>query len=360
VPATTNIAKGQCITIDAWILGACTNPPILVTVQGEAIASTNYPCIYDAFGNVIKSLPSTCNASVSCEVAVTCRVTGGGTLYSNTVSHNCIDVGTTIYDSLNSAVVDHISHGGQLGAPFSQMDCGERLNNPCIRGEWSHTRHYDNKQTGLQDGFDMSFHSANPNPTGHFDTLECACLPCCGDTSGFKPAPAGWSNFRFTVCNPDDRRICGPLPRPAPANAIIFTGIGTFTPQDSTSNGRKAAARYVIFRVYIEDRSEPGGAHPGGQNEPVTIYCFQAWDTGVAVVQTKKRADLFSTLQTDFRVALGQASCAFMADMSTGVKPPGSLPDSTVNGVAADVVDCGPLHDGSQQIHPSTSATCTQ
>jgi hypothetical protein len=39
---------------------------------------------------------------------------------------------------------------------------------------------------------------------------------------------------------------------------------------------------------------------------------------------------------------------------------PGSLPNSTVAGVAADVVDEGPLHDGSQQIHPSTDSTCTQ
>jgi hypothetical protein len=31
-----------------------------------------------------------------------------------------------------------------------------------------------------------------------------------------------------------------------------------------------------------------------------------------------------------------------------------------VCGAAADVADQGPLHDGSQQIHPSTSATCTQ
>jgi len=62
VPATTNIAKGQCITIDAWILVTCATPPIVVTVQGTAIANNNFPCVYDAFGRAITSAASTCNA----------------------------------------------------------------------------------------------------------------------------------------------------------------------------------------------------------------------------------------------------------------------------------------------------------
>jgi hypothetical protein len=296
-------------------------------------------------------------------------VTGGGTLYEGDVSVNCINVVTVLYDRMADAaglVVDHISHGGQLGAPFSQMDCGERLANPCIRGEWQHVRHYDNKQSGDASTFDMSFHSANPNPTGHFDSLECACLPCCGDIN-LKPHPPGWDNLKFTVCNPDDKKICGPLPRPAPANAIIFSGIGTFTPQTNNVKGRAAAKRYVVFRVYIEDRSEPGGVHPGGAKMPATVYCFQAWDTGIA---TSKKKD-FSTLGPAvdaLRIAVAQDGCAFLAAMSTGQLPQGSLPSTTVlldpndstSGVAADTADQGPLHDGSQQIHPSTGATCTK
>jgi len=72
-----------------------------------------------------------------------------------------------------------------------------------------------------------------------------------------------------------------------------------------------------------------------------------------------KKAD-FSTLATAFRTCLSADSCAFLTAMSNGSLPQGSLPQSTVCGAAADVVDCGPLHDGSQQIHPSTDATCTQ
>jgi uncharacterized repeat protein (TIGR01451 family) len=356
----TNIPAGQSITIVGCVLVSCpggTNLPI--SVQGTAIASATVPCIYDANGNAKTTAVSQCPVCVSCCQPVSCRVTGGGTLYAGDVSHNCIDVVTTLSDDNTSATVDHISHGGQLGAPFSQMDCATRLANPCIRGEWEHVRHYDNKQNGLQDAFDMNFHSANPNITGHFDTLMCACLPCCYNGTNYvgnQQPPPGWSHKKFQVCNPDDRRICGPLPSPAPANAIIFTGIGTFTPQVSSGNGKNAQKRYVIFRVYIEDRSEPGGIHPGGAKMPGTIYCFQAWDTGIA---TTKKAD-FSNLMQKFRMDLGADSCAFLTSMSNGSLPPGSLPPTSVNGIAADVVDQGPLHDGSQQIHPSTGATCTQ
>ena len=363
----TNIPAGGSITIQGCVLVSCPGGLDLpISVQGTAIATAEVPCIYNSSGTAITTSVSQCPACVSCQQAVTCRVTGGGTLYTNTFSTNCIVVETTLYDDLADSaglLLDHVSHGGQLGAPFSQMDCANRLNNPCIRGEWQHVRHYLSGKNGTgtqpQDVFDMSFHSANPNSSGHFDTLDCACLPCCFDGTNYignRPAPPGWSSLKFQVCNPDDRRICGPLPRPAPANAIIFTGIGTFTPQSSVGNGNKAKSRYVVFRVYIEDRSEPGGAHPGGQNEPVTIYCFQAWDTGVPTV---KKAD-FSTLATAFRTCLSADSCAFLTAMSNGSLPQGSLPQSTVCGAAADVVDCGPLHDGSQQIHPSTDATCTQ
>jgi len=264
---------------------------------------------------------------------------------------NCVVVPTTLFDDMQPAglVLDHISHGGQLGAPFSHQDCGQILGDPCIRGQWQHNRHYQG--TGNpQDEIDADFHSNTPK--GVFDTLLCACLGCCSDGQFIGSAVAN------NLCNPDDHKICGPEPRPAPANAIIFTGIGIFKPQATNSN-RAVAARYVIFRVYVEDRSEPGGLHPGGAKEPADVYCFQAWDTGIPTV---KKPD-FSTVATDFRKALAADSCAFIQSISTSAAtglPPGSLPASTVGGLAADIVDCGPLFDGNQQIHPSTAATCTE
>jgi hypothetical protein len=277
-------------------------------------------------------------------------VTGGGTLYPGVTDTNCVVLTTTLFDDQQPAgvVLDHISHGGQLGAPFSMPDCGEVLGNPCIRGQWQHNRHYQG--TGNpRDQIDADFHSNTPK--GVFDTLMCACLGCCSDGQFIGSAVAN------NLCNPDDHKICGPQPRPAPANAIIFTGVGIFKPQTNNVNGRSAASRYVIFRVYVEDRSEPGGLHPGGAKEPADVYCFQAWDTGIPTV---KKPD-FSTVAVAFRKALAADSCAFINSISTSAAtglPPGSLPPSTVAGIAADIVDQGPLYNGNQQIHPSTSANC--
>jgi hypothetical protein len=352
VPPVVFVPAGQSVTTNiGCVLVSCPGTTVSAVVQGTAVASASIPCVYDTMGNVITTAPSSCQDCVNCAVAPTCRVTGGGTLQPGATDTNCITVTTTLFDDLQPAgvVLDHISHGGQLGAPFSQHDCGQILGDPCIRGQWQHNRHYQG--TGNpQDQIDADFHSNTPK--GVFDTLQCACLGCCSGGEFIGSAVAN------TLCNPDDHKICGPEPRPAPANAIIFTGIGTFTPQGS-GNGRAAQARYVIFRVYIEDRSEPGGLHPGGAKQPADVYCFQAWDTGIP---TSKKPD-FSTVATDFRRALAADSCAFISSISTSSPtglPPGSLPPSTVAGTAADIVDCGPLYDGNHQIHPSTGATCTQ
>jgi len=255
--------------------------------------------------------------------------------------------------------LDHISHGGQLGAPFSQMDCGTILGNPCIRGEWQHTRHYKGPGN-KKDIVDMSAHSVNPK--GVFDSLSCACLGCCsgGVTNAAFVGPLG-PNQKFALCNPDDHKVCGPEPRPSPANAIIFSGIAVLSGADGTNSipGSVASNKngeYVIFRVYIEDRSEPGGHFPKGSVDPADIYCFQAWRTGIAIA---KKPD-FSGVATAFRTALGQANCAFLHSLETGARPLGSLPPATVMGMTADIQDCGPLDRGNHQIHPSTSATCTQ
>jgi hypothetical protein len=296
---------------------------------------------------------------------VTCRVTGGGTLIDGTVDVSCINVPTTISPLVvNGLTVNKITHGGQLGAPFSQMDCGAILGNPCIRGQWQHTRHYQGRGNP-RDVIDMNFHSVTPK--GQFDSLSCACLGCCDPITGaFIPASVGPLIHKFALCNPDDHKVCGPQPRPSPANAIIFSGVGKLTPaSDNGANGNQA--EWVIVRVYIEDRSEPGGFHPKGAIEPADIYCFQAWKTGIKV---SKKPD-FSTVSPAFRTALGQANCDFLAALEDGSLSIGSLPDATIRDANGDPVnldainpvaaiqDCGPMHDGNHQIHPSTAATCT-
>ena len=358
IPTTVTVAAGQ--SAGPFVCDVDVTCPaglgFNVSVTGTAVASATVPCVFDSQGNAITTTPSTCTASVTCQSPVTCRVTGGGTLEPNTVDQSCIEVDTTIFPLVvNGLTVDHISHGGQLGAPFSHMDCGAILDNPCIRGQWEHVRHYQGKGNP-RDVIDMNFHSTTPK--GVFDSLSCACLGCCalGDVNQPNGKFLGVAQ-KFVLCNPDDHKVCGPMPRPAPANAIIFSGVGKFTPgvTDSNASGR-GPAEWVVFRVYIEDRSEPGGFHPKGAIEPADVYCFQAWRTGIT---TARKPD-FTTVAPDFRTALGAANCDFLNALSDGSLPVGSLPSPTVNGVTADIQDCGPLFSGNQQIHPSTSATCTQ
>ena len=350
-----HLAAGETTTITGCVPVTCPNGRAFdITAHAEASDNNGTLCVFNASGNRVADDTDHCIASVSCVAPVTCRVTGGGDLYPGDVDHSCIDVCTVLLPGSSSSalVLDHISHGGQLGAPFSQMDCGAILGNLCIRGQWQHNRHYIGKGNP-RDQFDVDFHSVTPK--GVFDSLSCACLGCCDPArGGFVPADIGPLIHKFQLCNPDDHKVCGPEPRPAPANAIIFSGIGQFSPANPSGGANPARAEWVVFRVYIEDRSEPGGFHPKGAVEPADIYCFQAWRTGVFV---SKRPD-FCKIEADFRMCLGKANCDFLSELETGAVPIGSLPCPTVCGRTADFQDCGALRNGNQQIHPSTSATC--
>jgi hypothetical protein len=372
VPALVDCTTGAAVplpTLPFTIPAGGSAPPIVgcvdvtcpdganysVTATAQASAENGTLCVHDANGNPITD-ETTCTACVRCQPPVSCRVTGGGQLIPGFVDQSCIEVATTIFPftSPNGLTIKKITHGGQLGAPFSQMDCGAILGNPCIRGQWSHTRHYEG-QANPRDVFDMNFHSQTPK--GQYDSLSCVCLGCCDPATGvFIPPTLGPLVHKFQLCNPDDHKVCGPQPRPAPANAIIWSGIGKVTPVDDVRGSRAAQAEWVVFRVYIEDRSEPGGGHPKGAVEPADIYCFQAWKTGIKV---SKKPD-FSGIAAEFRTALGEANCEFLEALEAGTFPIGTLPSPIVNGMTADIQDCGPMHDGNHQIHPSTSATCTQ
>jgi len=287
---------------------------------------------------------------VDCQTPSSCRVTGGGILLPGTVDHSCIDVPTTIFP----VGPVKITHGGQLGAPYSQQDCGEVLANPCIRGQWQHTRHYAGT-ANPRDVFDFDFHSQTPK--GWYDSLECACLGCCINGT-FVPPSGPVKIHRKLICNPDDHKICGPLPAPSPANAIIWSGVGQLTPTDDSNTRTKS--EFVVFRIYIEDRSEPGGFHPKGAVEPADIYCFQAWKTGIFVTKNKDPNDVSSI--TALRQQVAAANCEFLSRLESGALAIGSLPPANNfgNSRSADVVDCGPMYSGNHQIHPSTGATCNQ
>jgi hypothetical protein len=279
------------------------------------------------------SAQSTCSGSVTCVDTISCRVTGGGELTPEDPE--------TLLDgqSCSGAEVLKVTHGGQMGAPFSTPSCGDVGNNPfgqlCIRGQWQHVRHFGGKNKAQSSVVVDTLHTKTP--TGVFDSLKCACLPC------LEEAQSGGVAIVGGLCNPDDR-VCGPEPRHAPGNAIIFSGVGYMT-SCATANGRgRAGAQPVLFRVYVEDRSEPGGSFPGGANGPADIYCFQAWaingdytkDVGIVAM----------------RQALANDNCAFLQGYV-----PGDLPNPELFGKAL-INDCGPLRTGNHQIHPSTGSTC--
>jgi hypothetical protein len=347
VPATIFVPVGGTSTISGCTDVTCPGTNFDVSVQGTAVAttSTGVQCVYDSEGNAVTTDVSKCPACVSCQAPNTCRTTGGGDLVPGTIDTNkCYTVTTTI----NDTNVILVTHGGQLGAPYAKQDCGEELGNPCIRGQWQHVRHYQGK--GNPRDTITSLHTITPK--GQFDTMDCACLPCCidGEIQGGIVSDIG---KRWELCNKDDHKICGPMPRPAPDNALIWTGLGKLQKETDT---KKDALEWVVIRVYIVDRSEPGGAHPGGAVAPADIYCFQAWKTGILVA---KKPDTYGTVDVaaGFRAALGADSCAFLAARAKG-ESLGLMPDTTVAGQAADIVDMGPLLNGNRQIHPSTSATC--
>jgi len=381
------VPSNGSVTLICDLVNLQCDATIAITVQGTVNPQSPY-CHYGPNGLLQTAVSSSCNARITCVTPITCRTTGGGTLYNDDSNMNCVEVKTVLFP-LNGTVggttglaLDHVSHGGQLGAPFAHQECPFTidetgkisantdyvLGDPCIRGQWQHNRHYIGKGNP-RDVYAADFHSNTPK--GLFDTLLCACLGCCGESTKKGPNGqfTGWENFKFQVCNAADHRVCGPLPRPAPANALIFSGLGTVSP--TTDKGPAKTAHWVVFRVYIEDHSEPGGWHPKGSIDPADVYCFQAWDTGIPVSRKNDptandlgQSDPDSVLQganvNDFRALLSADSCAFLQSISVnGPCQPGTLPSATVAGYGASVNDSGVLRGGNRQIHPSTSATCT-
>jgi hypothetical protein len=110
----------------------------------------------------------------------------------------------------------------------------------------------------------------------------------------------------------------------------------------SSAQKANSSPQQVLFRIYVEDRGEPGN------KGLADVYCFQAWS--------------ISGLATDSQVvaarqALAQDGCQFIAHYT-----PGALPRSDAlsaySKVNLIINDCGGLHSGNHQIHPTTAATC--
>jgi len=291
----------------------------------------------------VKSEICSSSASVTCTPPATpgCRTTGGGKQPSN---NTC-------------PVVKYVTHGGQVGAPFGAAgapDCSLGLAggfyNPCIRGEYQHVRH-------IKGGLRGTFHAASNGQEHDFDSLMCACLPCddfnlstpVWPTSNLSCHPqdrtyTGSGNVTDGLCNHDT--VCGPEPRKAPDNKICFSGVGDYT----LSNGKKTENK-VVFRVDIEDRGEPGGAHPIAQANKLNApdrYRMRMWFIDPASVDTAPILALreaVSCRNATTEVVAGTLPCDQSINSSTSVPEP-------------NIDDGGDLDRGNRQIHPNTGATC--
>jgi hypothetical protein len=198
------------------------------------------------------------------------------------------------------------THGGQVGSSIG-VATAFTPDSACIKGEWTHVRHIRPRLNG-------NFHARN------FDSLMCACLPCA-ENSDLSAVPG-------VLCNPGDR-ICGPEPRRAPDNKICFSGAGDY----ALGNGKRDR-RSVVFRVDVEDHSEPGGTN--GPNPP-DHYRIRIWFV---------EAD-----STDGFALRQQVACAHPETEELNAVPNVTVP-------VPDVDDGRDLIRGNQQIHPAHKKTC--
>jgi hypothetical protein len=322
-PAPFSLAPGASTTI-ALCTNAnfvCTNSTGLlntVAIVANQFSYTNVTelCGKDTAGVQI-TVRTECEARIFCSVPNACRVTGGGRQDDPLVY---------------PANVRYVTHGGQVGAPVGARICTVTTNftlgNPCIHGRWTHVRH-------MQGGLEGNFHAR------FYDTLECACL----DTNVGPGGVYGAGTVIDGICNPDDHKVAGPQPRPAPANKIVFTGVGDW----ADPNGRRAP-RSTLFRVDIEDRSEPGGSHPKGAVPPADRYRIRIWVLSESETAQLNGAGPDKWL-LNFRNAISACNGTNVrdgADVDNGI---------AVFGVRApDIDDGGELERGNHQIHPSIMA----
>jgi hypothetical protein len=281
-----------------------------VTVTGAAVSNSGTECVLDQAGNEVTA-SSNCSATVRCPAGeLGCRVTGGGKLFNV----NAVTTPGALYST----------HGGQVGAPFSTATAFDPDSN-CITGQWEHVRH---KKVG-------NFHGSS------FDSLMCACLGCVGPDGTVYPPEVN------EVCNPDNR-VCGPEPRRAPANKICFSGVGNW--QEET--GRRAR-RIALFRVDIEDRSEPGGNPPGQGNkeDPADRYRIRIW---VLTNGELNKLNNPSDRLLDFRraIACSKATTVLTDGAVDGNGNPVPLGTAVFGVRRPDIDDGGELDRGNHQIHP--------
>jgi hypothetical protein len=309
---TFSLASNSCRTqILCTIEVSCDNVPLSFSnVVTAEVETGNGRCGYDLRGsNIVVQSVGGCTMEVSCEAPNACRVTGGGR------------------QETSVPAVRYVTHGGQVGAPVgSGINFGtfQREGNPCIHGSWEHVRHEKGGNRG-------NFHAKI------FDSIQCACLGC--------PENPGSGVVLDGLCNPDDR-ICGPEPRRAPGNKICFSGIG-----DYASSSGSRTPRAVLFRVDIEDRSEPGNNSAGGSKPPPDRHRIRIWIlTPAELARLNNPSDRLLSMRQAIACTAGTT---VLQDGAVGTDGKAVPLGTAVFGLRApDVDDGGEMDHGNHQIHP--------
>jgi len=197
--------------------------------------------------------------------------------------------------------------GGQVGASCGCIGCYDDFDH--IQGQWQYSR----KGVGGNGKKSLgTFHASD------YNSLECFCLD----------GASGPGTISMGLCNPGDRDL-GPEPRRAPANAACFTGIGTLSPPQL---GKRTEV--VAFKVYVEDRGEPGAGNNASPSNDV--HHIQIWIPNRDPI-TGEPADLGETAEE-----LAAAACCFSPDPN--LRTP-------------NIDDGSDLIHGNLQIHPQTPNT---
>jgi hypothetical protein len=296
--------------------GAQSWPPVNTTASGSVALSAPFSLtevvVINTGGATVLDLDASFQLTIDqTEGPLGCRVTGGSNKQTNTYQAACITTTPPTF----------VSHGGQLGAPYS-AETAFTPYSPCISGEWEHNRHLTkNSLVGV-------LHASGNGNVHQFDSHLCACLPC--------PENPGAVGVVGGFCNPGDR-ICGPEPRRAPANKICFSGVGDYT----TSNGQKTLK--AVFRVDIEDRGE-GNSHVSPL--PLDRYRIRIWVLDPACGRPSD-PDSAAGLAIRYAASADPTKIAVLA----------TTEDLKVN-IPPDIDDGGDMTQGNHQIHPQTGATC--
>jgi hypothetical protein len=312
-----------------------------VAITAEAYSGTNLLCVYDINGRLITvtNADTACDFELDCQAAGCCRVTGGGKQLAN--DRDNLSGSYLVWDTYTTQPpVRYVTHGGQVGAPVSRITDDRNTTNivefdpdsECIHGRWTHVRH-------MKGGLQGNFHATS------FDSLMCACLDWTTNAGNLSPA----QNAKFgQLCNADSKKGGpGPEPRPAPANKITFTGVGNY----AEPNGRREG-RSVLFRVDIEDRSEPGGYHPGGQKPPPDRYRIRIWQ--LTDVELRRLNDPTDKLCDMRRAIAASTDNVWQTDGALDAAGKPVVNGTPVFGLRQpNVDDGGALTHGNHQLHPA-------